>query len=302
MPHSGQRPPLKDLVVIVARRLHREVMHDAVPDTAAQLGYYFMLSLFPFLFVLVALAAYLPIKDAAHSILHRLEGVMPPDAMAVVHAHAHELLNEERPQFLTVGVLLTFFAASRGVDSLRKGLNLAWDVRESRSIWRTQTLALGMTIAGAALVLASFSLLVLGSRAGAWAAARVGLESEAELLGAGLRWPLTGLLIMFVIALCYWVLPNVRLRFRLITPGSIFATLAWLAATWGFTQYVEHFGRFNAAYGSIAGVVVLLLWLYLTGFVILLGSELDAAIALVSHRGPPPSGQQRERGDDTEVH
>lgn len=278
---------------VVVKRVAREAMEDAITDTAAQLSFYFLWALFPFLFFLVTLAAYLPIEGAVSSAIDRLSYVMPPEALALLQQHLNSLIGEERPKLLTLGLVVTLWGASRGVDALRKGLNLAYDVTESRKFWRTQTVALAMTISGALLIIVAFGGFVLGGEGGMWLAERIGIAKEFAIVWSWLRWPFTAMVIMLAAALCYYFLPDVEQKFHYITPGSVTATVLWLLSTWGFTQYVEHFGRFNATYGSIGAVVVLMVWLYITGLVFIFGGEVNAVIEHVSREGKV-AGARRE--------
>lgn len=260
------------------KHLFREVTNDAITDTAAQLSYYFLFAMFPFLFFLVTVAAYLPLGGVINSLMERLQFVMPEDALLLVEGHLNSLVGETRPKLLTLGLAVTLWTASRGVDALRKGLNLAYDVPESRPIWHTQLIAVAMTVASAALVLSAFTMFILGGEAGAWLAAKAGVAQQFQVLWSWARWPFTAAVVMFAAALLYYFLPDVKQRWRYITPGSVSATALWLITTWGFTQYVDHFGRFNVTYGSIGGVMVLLLWLYLTGLVFIVGGEINAVL------------------------
>jgi membrane protein len=261
------------------RRFVKEFQEDTVTDCAAQLSYYFLFSLFPFLFFLVTLVAYLPFAPGAvESMMGRIAPLVPGDAMALVDAHLRSLVNQPRPRLLTVGLLLALWTASRGVDALRKALNMAYDVPESRPIWKTQGVAMLMTLVGTLLIPLSFTVFLLGGRMGAWIAQRLQLIDEFHLVWSWLRWPFTASLVMLMLALCYYVLPDVKQRFKYITPGSIIGTVLWLGSTWGFSWYVEHFGKYNVTYGSIGGVVVLLLWLYITGIIFIVGGELNAIL------------------------
>lgn len=266
--------PLKRIV----RHLYREVVDDAVTDTAAQLSYYFLFALFPFLFFLVTLVAYLPLQGAVESLLERLHYVMPGQALSLVEGHVDSLLNNPRPKLLSLGLLVTLWTASRGVDALRKGLNLAYDVPESRPFWRTQIVAIGMTAAGAILILVAFTAFILGGNLGTALAERLQVGTQFATVWSWLRWPFTATIVMLAVALSYYLLPDVKQKFKYITPGSLTATVLWLLGTWGFTQYVEHFGRFNVTHGSIGGVIVLMVWLYISGLVFLLGGEINAVI------------------------
>lgn len=274
-------PTLKKL----PRRLYRALADDAVTDTAAQLSYYLLFALFPFLFFLVTLVAYLPIHGAVDSLMDRLQYVMPGDALEVVRQHLQILLHNQRPRLLSVGLVVTLWTASRGVGALRKGLNLAYDVPESRPFWKTQIAAIAMTVASALLIVLAFGGFVAGGSAGEWLADKVHVGRQFATAWSWLRWPFTAMVVMFAAALSYFFLPDVKQRFRYITPGSVTATGLWLLSTWAFTQYAEHFGTFEVTYGSIGGVVVLMLWLYISGLVFLIGGELNAVIEHQSKEG-----------------
>ena len=276
------------------RRLAREVEEDTVADISAQLSYYFLFSLFPALFFLVTLLAYLPVsRDSVQYVVERAATVMPGDAVSLVRAHLEDLLLQPRPRLLTAGFAVTLWSASRGVDAMRKALNLAYDVPESRPWWRTQVLAMVMTVAGLLLIPLAFSMFLLGGKAGEWLATKLALVDAFHWAWAWLRWPFTAAVVMLALALSYYLLPDVKQRFKYITPGSVLGTLAWLGATWAFTQYVEHFGKYNVTYGSIGSVVVLMLWLYITGFIFIMGGEVNAVLEHASGEGKA-KGARRE--------
>jgi membrane protein len=267
------------------RRLYREVVDDAITDSAAQLSFYFLFSLFPFLVFLVTLTAYLPMRGVIDGVIERVAYVMPASALELLRGHLEALVGETRPKLLTGGFLITLWTASRGVDALRKALNLAYDVPESRPFWKTQGIALVMTACSTALILTAFSMFALGGRVGELLAERLEVSTQFHMLWAWLRWPFTMLVVMLAAAVNYYVLPDVKQQFKFITPGSVVGALLWLFSTYAFTQYVEHFGRYNVTYGSIGGVVVLLLWLYLSGLVLIIGGEINSVIEHASTEG-----------------
>jgi len=137
----------------LCKRLYREYENNAVADTAAQLSYYFLYSLFPFLFFLAALTAYLPVRAPMDQLLDRLRPIVPGQAMELIDTHLHSLISETRPRLLTVALVVSIWSASRAVDAVRRALNLAYDVKESRSFWKTDLASIGITLAGATLVL-----------------------------------------------------------------------------------------------------------------------------------------------------
>ncbi|GAC1598942.1 MAG: YihY/virulence factor BrkB family protein [Myxococcales bacterium] len=263
--------------------LVRRALDNAVTDRAAQLAYYFLFALFPFLFFLVTLTAYLPLRGATDEMLGRIAQVMPRQAYEIIQGHLRDLLNNPRPKLLTLGIAVTLWSASSGVDALRASLNLSYDVKESRPFWRTRGTALVLTVLGSLGVLLAVTMIALGGKAGLWLASKVGMSQQYTLLWTFLRWPVTALVIITIAALLYYLLPDVKQQFRFITPGSLVGTVLWLVSTWGFTLYAEHFGSYNATYGSIGSVVVLMTWLYITGLVFILGGEINA---ILEHAAP----------------
>lgn len=268
-----------------AKALYKRWSDNAITDRAAQLAYYFVFALFPFLFFLVTLTAYLPLKKAAMDLIARLDALMPEQAMLIIRGQFEKLLTIQRPRLLTLSLLLAVWSASRGVDAIRTSLNLAYDVKESRPFWKTQGMAVLITVLGAILTLVSVTVIALGGKAGEWLAAHLGLTQAYAVVWAWSRWPITLLLIMLVAALFYYFLPDVEQEWRFITPGSVVGTVLWLVATWGFTQYAEHFGKYDATYGSIGAFIVLLTWLYLTGLIFILGGEINAVLEHAAHEG-----------------
>ncbi|HXU04848.1 MAG TPA: YihY/virulence factor BrkB family protein [Polyangia bacterium] len=266
------------------KRLYEEYENDAVADSAASLAYYFVFALFPFLFFLTTLTAYVPyVRRSVDTILARAHAILPEQAVGLIDTHLRGLVENQRPRLLTLGLLATLYSASRGVDALRKTLNLAYDVKESRKWWRTELVAFGMTIGGALLVLISITLLTAGGSAGFWLARHVGIAHEYVIVWSWLRWPITALAMMLCAALAYYVLPDVKQKFKFITPGSVIGTLVWLVGTWGFSVYAGNFGSYNVTYGSIGGVIVLLTWFYISGFIFLMGGEMNA---IIEHAAP----------------
>lgn len=262
----------------VGRGLFHEIVDGSVMDLAAQLSYFFLFSLFPLLFFVVALTPYLHVGDIVNDLMGRAEQLLPGDVTRIMQAHLGDLVSNKRPKLLSIGLLVALWSASRGVNAFRTGLNLAYDVKESRPYWKVQLLCVAMTLVTTITVMVSFGLMILGGQAGVWLAGKLPGSQHLLLIGSWLRWPAGALVISLALALNYYMLPDVKQDFVYLTPGAVLGTTLWLLSTWGFTQYAEHFGNYNATYGSIGGVVVLMTWLYLTGLIFLLGGKLNALI------------------------
>jgi membrane protein len=261
----------------LGRQLSKKFTDHALTTSAATLSYYFLFSLFPFLFFLVTLTTYLPIfNPSMQEILGAARDVLPSEAMGLVGKHLEGLGGH--PRLLTIGLVATLYSASRGVDAVRAALNLAYDVKESRPLWKTEAIAFGVTIGGALLVLAAIAAIVAGGTFGFWLARHLHVGTAYVFAWRWARWPVTIALIMFLAALGYYLLPDVKQEFRYITPGSIIGTLIALTASWGFGQYAGHLGSYDAAYGSIGGVIILMTWFYILGLIFLLGGEINATL------------------------
>jgi membrane protein len=297
---GGGQIPLGTLL----RKTLQHCSDHAVTSSAATLSYYFLFSLFPFLFFLVTLTAYLPLLGASMPrILATAQALLPGEAMSLVDRQLGDLTGNARPKLLTLGLLATLYSASRGVDAVRAALNLAYDVKESRPLWKTEAVAFGVTIGGAVLVLVSVALVVAGGELGFWIARHLRIDAFYVLVWSWARWPVGALFIMLLAALAFYLLPDVIQKFKFITPGSVLGTLVALSASWGFGKYASHFGNYNVAYGSIGGVIILMTWFYILSLIYLVGGEINAVAEQHSPEGkregarapgakPPP---KRER-------
>lgn len=294
---GGGRLPLKELL----KRLYVEQDKDGVSDVSAQLSYYLLFALFPFMVFLTTLVAYLPLGAALNRGLSQVQAFLPQDARQLIEERLTGVLTTTRPKLLTIGLLITIWSASRGVDALRRALNLAYDVRDERPYWKQQLVSIGFTFGGATALLVSVAFLLAGGKMGFWIAERLSLDGAYMVGMAVLRWPVTVFLIMASVAAGYYVLPNVKQEFRFITPGSVVTTLGWVATSWGFGFYASHFGSYDVTYGSLGGVMVVLTWLYLSGYVFLLGGELNAVIEHASRSGKKPGEHAEGEGAEPVV-
>jgi membrane protein len=282
------------------KRLYRRYEDHGLADGAATLGYYFLFSLFPFLFFLATLTAFIPlVGPSVETLLRGASDFIPPEGRGVIEQHLHGLVASSQPHLLVLALAVALYSASRGVNAVRTALNRAYDVKESRPLWKTELLAFGMTVGGGLLLLVGITVLVAGGNAGQWVARQLSIADGYMTVLRWIRWPITTSAIMLTAAFGYYLLPAVEQKFKFITPGSVIGTLAWLLAVWCFGVYASHFGSYNVMYGSIGGIIVLLLWFYITGFILLVAGEMNAIIedasvdgkesgAWAFGRAPPP--------------
>jgi len=289
---GGGNLPFKELL----KRLYVEQDKDGVADAAAQLSYYFLFALFPFMVFLTTLVAYLPLGNALGRGMNQLQAFLPEAARKLIEERLSGLLAHPRPKLLTFGILVTLWSSSRGVDALRRALNLAYDVRDSRPYWRQQLVSLGFTFGGATALLVTVAVLLAGGQVGYWLATHTHVGGAYLTVMSVLRWPITAMIIVACVASGFYFLPDVKQDFRFITPGSVVTTAGWLATSWGFGFYASHVGGYDATYGSLGGVMVVLTWMYLSGFVFLMGGELNAVIEHASLSGKRPGEHAEGQG------
>jgi membrane protein len=247
----------------LAKDFRREIREDHIGQGAAALAFYWMLSLFPAAIFLLTLLAYLPFPNLERALMHFARTTLPDDAGALLSSFVDNVLTRRRGGLLSFGAVLTVWSTSSGIHALMHQLNVAWDVDERRPYWKRRSVALLIALSFALLVIGAFGLVVFGR----------GLHLRL------LRWLIICVALLVGIALIYHYGPNVRRRFRLVTPGSVLALTMLIVASVGFQIFVSRVASFSITYGSLGAAITLMLWLYLAGWAILLGAELDATLA-----------------------
>jgi membrane protein len=250
-------------------------LHE-VPALGAQLTYYLILAFFPFLIFLLTVLSYTPVTSDL--VLSDLARLLPASAFGAVKQVVGETFQTSRPTLLSFSALLTLWAASNGMNAIIRGINKAYNEEETRSFWKLRGISILFTLGLALTILFAFVLLVLGRLLGQMLFDFIG-QPEAFLRGWTLfRFALPLLVMLVVFMFFYRYAPNHPVSFRKVLPGAIFTSLGWVLTSWAFSFYVNEFGNFTAIYGSLGGMIVLLLWLYLSSMIILIGGELNAGL------------------------
>jgi membrane protein len=276
----------------IAIRYAKSIFDDDVPGLAAELAYRFMFATFPFAIFVVALsgfiASWLGIADPSARIIGAIGNSLPSDLIGPVKDQL-DVLTHTEPQLLSVGALITIYAATGGIHTVMKATNRAIGVKETRSLGRRLALTAVLTVLAGVSVVFSFVAVVGGTLVTQRVIDEVGLGQVWPTL-ALLRWPLAfGLLVGAVAALLRYA-PNFRTPWRWALVASAAFAVAWLAATYAFGLYVARFASYDATYGYLTGVIVLMLWFYLTAFVLLCAAELAALLLHLRTPRPAPAG------------
>lgn len=282
------------------KRTFKEMLADDVLNLAAQQAYYFFFALFPAILALISIASFFPVANLVDEIVQRLGTVAPPDVVTIVVDQITKISETNAGGLLTFAFLLTLWSSSAAVVSVSTTLNAAYDITEGRPWWKVRLVAIGLTIGLAIFVLISMSLIIVGPTFAERAAEALQLGPVFEWGWKILQWPLVFILVSTAIALVYYFAPDAEQDWIWITPGSVLATALWVVISLGFKFYLARFGSYNETYGTIGGVMVLMLWFYLSGIALLAGAELNAEIEHASPYGKEPGekvpGQKKKIG------
>ncbi len=282
-------------VSLIVREVYERLFEDDVFGRAAQLAYYWLFSLFPMLLFLTALLAYVQKPALFDSLFEYLNSVLPRDAYSLLRTTFNEIVRRPRSGLVSFGVVLTIWAASAGMESLINSLNVAYDVPRGRGWAKDKWRSIWMTLGLAVFVSTALVLLFFGGVIGNQIAAGFGYGALFQTGWEFLRWGVIVGFIFFALELIYFFAPNVKQRWRSTTPGSLFALISWLLISYGFKHYVARFGRYNATYGALGGVMILMIWLYLTGVAILIGGELNSVLRALRHARKSADGTSQHK-------
>jgi membrane protein len=272
----------------LAKRTGSEILADNCLGLAAQLAFYFFLALFPALLFVVAIVSFIPVEGLIDAITGSLARVAPYEVLALVKDQISQIANDKAGGLLTLGMIGTIWSTSSAVTAIIDTLNQTYDVQESRPWWRVKLIALGLTVALAVFIVSAFALILLGPTLAEKVAVWADVGRAFTLAWTILQWPVVFGLVALGIALVFYYAPDAEQEWVWITPGSVFATILWVLISIGFKFYVAHFGSYNATYGAIGGVIVTMLWFYVSSLAVLVGAEVNAEIEHASPYGKDP--------------
>jgi membrane protein len=275
----------------LGRRVWANTENENLLNEAAALSYYFIFSLFPAFLFVMALLAVIPIPQLKDGLMGYITDLLPPDAASVVTKTVQEVLRGGGHGLLSIGAILALWSASSAMSSMMDALNVAYEVQDSRPWWWRRVIAILLTVAFSLFLVLGLVLMMFGPMIGQAIAGPFGLGQHAVDVWNVVSVPIALLLVLTGISLVYYLAPDVEQRWQWVTPGAVFAVSAWVLMSLGLRFYTTHFANYNATYGSIGGIILLLLWLYLTGVALLVGAEINSEIEQAAARAGEPTAK-----------
>jgi membrane protein len=260
-------------LIAAFKQTWKRIHDDDIFGLSAQLAYFFLLSLFPLLIFIVTLFPYLPITH--RDILAVLQDFAPEGTMELIESNLYQV-SEKNGKLLSFGIIGTLWSASNGINAIIRALNKAYDVKEGRSFFIQRGMAVILTIAMILVIVVALLLPVFGKHIGVFLFSQLNLSDQFLSVWNTLRWLVSSIIIFCIFVGLYWLAPSKRLSCRSALPGAVFATVGWILTSLAFSFYVGNFGNYSATYGSIGAIIVLMIWFYISGVILILGGEVNA--------------------------
>lgn len=245
---------------------------------SAQFAYYAIFTLFPLLMVVIACLAQLPIEGLIRSMENAINQGLPQELSEILFSQISDIQRKTTFSLVTGGVFLLAWGGTRLFLTMGKGLDAVFEVDHRRSFLKSGGLALLLTFFVLILLLLAMILLVVGPAIAQFFLSNFQMTWLHVLLSAGVRWSVACGFMLISTSVIYWAVPSVKLPWKIITPGSLFVVVSWVVMLLGFRLYVENFAHYNETYGTLGGFIVLLVWLYLTGAILMMGGEINGVI------------------------
>ena len=271
----------------LVKRTFNEFTKDDVLGLAAQMAYYFLFALAPAIVCVLAVTSYLPFSSV-QELIDSASRFAPPDVVQILRDQLSNIAQGEHTGALTFGFLVALWSSSAAMVSIIGALNRAYDIEEARPWWKVRLVAILLTIGTAIFIVSAFAFIVIGPTFIDRIASMIGLGPAFAAVWNIARWPIAVTLVALGVALVYYFAPDAEQDWEWITPGAVVATVLWLLASLGFKFYVANFANYNESYGSLGGVIMLMLWFYISALAILLGAEMNAEIEHASPHGKDP--------------
>ncbi|MDW4480904.1 YihY/virulence factor BrkB family protein [Staphylococcus saprophyticus] len=247
---------------------------DDASGLSAQLSYYFMLSLFPMLLFLLSIVPVVGVKQS--TIRDLIKDHVPSDYAPQVSSIIGDIMDNASGGLLSIGLIAALWSASNGMTALMNAFNVAYDVEDSRNFVVAKLYSVLFTLAMIIVMPVALVLPTFGQQIGDLLFGPLGLGDQVKWLFDTIRFVLPVIVVLIAFMVLYTLAPNVKIKLLSVIPGAIFATIVFLGGSYLFGFYISNFANYSKTYGSIAGIIILMLWLYITGFIIIIGAEINA--------------------------
>jgi membrane protein len=280
----------------LGKRVWHEIQEDKVFGRAAELSYYFLLALFPFLIFLTSVIGFVLGSGTGtrHMLFNYLARIMPPSAFQLIDNTMWEVSSASSGGKLSFGILAALWAASSGLSAITDSLNTAYDVTETRPWWKQRLTAIGLTVALSVLIILALVLVVAGGRIAEGLASVYGFGPVFPLTWKIIQWPVVLACMILAFALIYFFAPDLHEQaWKWLTPGAAIGVVLWLVVSIAFRAYLHFFNSYSATYGSLGAVIILMLWLYFTGAAVLIGGEVNSEIENAAAKEGEPEAKEK---------
>ncbi|AWI14116.1 ribonuclease [Caldibacillus thermoamylovorans] len=250
----------------------RIIRHDSL-GYSAQLAYFFLLSLFPLLITMFSLLPYLPLKT--EDIMYFISDFAPGETITFIDSTLDTLLEKHNGGILSFGIIATLWAASNGMNAIIRAMNLAYEIDDDRPFFIVRGLSVLLTIVMIAVFIIALLLPVFGKHIGIYISSKFGYTDQFIDTWNTIRFSLSSVILFIVFSAVYFLTPNRKMKCATVVPGAVFSTIGWILASMGFSFYVNNFGNYTFMYGSLGVIIVLMIWFYITGAVLIIGGEIN---------------------------
>ncbi len=274
---------LKNKYMRVLVRLVNSIIKNDFYGMAAEMGFMLVVGIFPFMLFLMAIFGWLGNRSYFDSILHVLSNIMPQQAMNLLKSVLEETMIFDHGQLLAIiGIITTIVLSTNGVAVVLKGLNRAYKVEETRSFIYTRILSFLMVFVNILVLFLTINIIIFGKVIIMFLVAHFGMSKAVAITILTLRWPVSFLALYVMAFLSYYILPDLKgnetFKRKSALPGTIFFTTFWLVGSWGFSVYVNNLSTYNMVYGTIGAFFILMIWIYYTSILLLIGGEINSQV------------------------
>ena len=267
------------------RSTYCDIVENRTLQMAAALSYYLVLSIFPALILFLAAVASIPYPNVYMHIFILIFTLIPDQTAPMVQAVLLDVLGTNHRAWLSFGTIGTIWVASSAFDAMIEALDVAYDVKDLRPFWKTRLLALCLAVTTGCLLLTGLTIMILGPRFGAWLAGRMAIPPQLVSLWPVFHWVAAIAVALLAVELMYFLAPNVRQRFLATLPGAVLAVACWIGFSYLLGFYFRHIANFSRTYGTLAGFIAFMTWLYWNSFFLLVGAALNSELAKESAKG-----------------